>query len=65
MALFFLALLPSVVSWCCLVIYIYHSRSASKDDEAKVDADFMNAAMTTELVGARAQRSANGTITLD
>jgi hypothetical protein len=29
------------------------------------DADFMNAAMTTELVGARAQRSANGTITLD
>ncbi len=43
MALFSLALLPSVVSWCCLVIYIYHSRSASKDDEAKVDADFMNA----------------------
>ncbi|CAB4659337.1 MAG: hypothetical protein F2617_08850 [Actinobacteria bacterium] len=29
------------------------------------DADFMNAAMTTELVGARAQRSANGTIALD
>lgn len=29
------------------------------------DADFMDAAMTTELVGARAQRSANGTIALD
>ena len=29
------------------------------------DADFMNAAMTTELVGARAQRSTDGTIALN
>ena len=29
------------------------------------DDDFMNAAMTTELVGSHAQRSANGTIALD
>jgi acetyl-CoA C-acetyltransferase len=29
------------------------------------DADFMNAAMTTELVGSRAQRSAEGTISID
>ena len=29
------------------------------------DADFMNAAMTTELVGSRAQRSADGTISFD
>jgi acetyl-CoA C-acetyltransferase len=29
------------------------------------DTDFMDAAMTTELVGARARRSANGTIALD
>jgi len=29
------------------------------------DADFMNAAMTTELVGSRARRSAEGTISID